>query len=401
MAFTKRVAAATSWMLVALSIPLGAALGAWIGWQRAGQFGAAPDDFVRVMRPEDDPRLPSLPPADGPQPVLIAEETSHDFGRMELGTKGQHTFTIRNDGGYPLILRKGDATCKCTIAGLELEEIGPGESATVTLDWDVKGEHPEFRHSATILSNDPKRRRLELEIVGLISATIDITPRAVSFTKRRDDEKKLSATIFATKGEPIEVLSHKLANSSTAEFFDVEFLPLVETDRLFGRDSGIRVQITVKPGLPLGRIRQQIVFHTNREERPELSLAIDGTIEGDVSLVGANWDRHNEVVQIGTVQNRAGETSRIFLMFRGPNRLDVDVRVAEIEPSWLQVHVGEPEPISDGRVIRVPLEIEIPQGAPSASFLGPGRGGYATIVLETGHPDAPRLPIQVRFAVSS
>src|SRR5712691_7378175 len=41
-----------------------------------------------------------------PQPKAVIEETSFDFGRMELGETQSHVFVIRNEGKAPLAVVK-------------------------------------------------------------------------------------------------------------------------------------------------------------------------------------------------------------------------------------------------------------------------------------------------------
>jgi len=50
-------------------------------------------------------------------------------------------------------------------------------------------------------------------------------------------------------------------------------------------------------------------------------------------------------------------------------------------------------------VKRIPISITIPAGSPACNHLGSQLGGLGRIVLETGHPDVPKLTIPVRVAV--
>ena len=65
-----------------------------------------------------------------------------------------------------LLLKKGETTCKCTISKVGDGEIPPGGEAHVELIWKAVAVNAEFRQTATITTNDPKLRSLELDMVG-------------------------------------------------------------------------------------------------------------------------------------------------------------------------------------------------------------------------------------------
>ena len=65
----------------------------------------------------------------------------------------------------------------------------------------------------------------------------------------------------------------------------------------------------------------------------------------------------------------------------------------------LAVKLGETTYSELSAVSRTRLTVRIPPGTPPATHLGSGQGALGRIILETSHPDVPRLEIRVRFAV--
>ena len=90
---------------------------------------------------------------DAPQPKLVVEEDTHDFGAMDERRRGRYEFVLTNVGDAPLTLRQGEASCKCTSTILEKGDIQPGESAKVVLEWTGKNRtgpcHERMAHGCS------------------------------------------------------------------------------------------------------------------------------------------------------------------------------------------------------------------------------------------------------------
>ena len=68
-------------------------------------------------------------------------------------------------------------------------------------------------------------------------------------------------------------------------------------------------------------------------------------------------------------------------------------------PSVLKVSLGQPSEINNGAVVADAVMIDIPPGSPPVNHLGSEQGKLGEIILETTHPQVPKLRILVRFAV--
>src|SRR5262249_708922 len=77
------------------------------------------------------------------------------------------------------------------------------------------------------------------------------------------------------------------------------------------------------------------------------------------------------------------------------------VHVGKVDPSWLKVELGEPEDISGGAAMKIPLTVTIPAGTPPANFSGTEQGKAAEIGLETTSEQAKQVPLRVTFVAGS
>ena len=101
----------------------------------------------------------------GPLVTLLSPER-YQFGFIDRNSKMNHTFEIRNDGDAPLTVRKKGTSCKCTSAGLDKDQLLPGETAKITLEWTGKGMTEFFEQYAEYETNDIRRPTVKFVVAG-------------------------------------------------------------------------------------------------------------------------------------------------------------------------------------------------------------------------------------------
>nr|MCS5617100.1 hypothetical protein [Pirellulales bacterium] len=159
------------------------------------------------------------------------------------------------------------------------------------------------------------------------------------------------------------------------------------------------VDVSIRPGLPLGRLRETLSVRFTMPEEVTAEIPVEGTVGGDLVLVGPGWDSSRQALMLGTVSSRKGLRRRIFLTAKGPDRESVKPRVEETVPESLEVSIGEGKPIGDGAVLRIPIDLVIPPGSRPVNHICSEQGPAGRIVLATGHPESPTLSIPVCVAV--
>ena len=169
-------------MVIVVSALLGLALGIGTSWARLGRAPDFSADYD-VLGPATT-QTETLEPAKGLKPRAKVDAEDYDFGTVEREHYATHTFRVTNSGEGPLVLKTGGTTCmKCTISKIPKEPILPGESAGVEVQYHASIDAPQFRQSATILTNDPLAPRLVFTVSGKISASYSVRPPELVFSR--------------------------------------------------------------------------------------------------------------------------------------------------------------------------------------------------------------------------
>ena len=136
------------WVLIILAILFGLALG--LGGTVL-ELGASPGGTVE----RDYTIAKGGGAVDMSGPHVVIDETSFDFGSMERGLSRTQAFKLRNTGGKPLTIDRGNVSCGQCITNVHISNpsIEPGESADVVLTFRTTTMGP-FRHSADVYTND-------------------------------------------------------------------------------------------------------------------------------------------------------------------------------------------------------------------------------------------------------
>lgn len=353
---------------------------------------------------------PTAARTDAPAPRADVPFTSHAFGTIGTGAEGSHAFVIRNTGAAPLVLSRGSSSCSCTVSDFEpdagvgsgTKTIPPGEETSVKVTWRGKGGGGPFRQQVTILTNDPARPEIALVVEGAVVPTWKAAPDLIAFPKLSAEDGATATVRVVTYGaEPPTIESLGVVDEATRKWFEItaEPLPAAEIVGESGATGGFDVRVAVKPGLPIGSLRQtaRIVFRIPEEITAE--LPIEGSVVGDLSFAGVGWDSPRQRLVLGTVSSRTGKKTTLFLTARGPRREAVRPVIREVVPASLEVTVGAAESVGAGGVVRIPLAISIPPGSPPANHLGSEQAPMGRIVLETGVAGAAPVTVPVSVVI--
>jgi len=341
-------------------------------------------------------------------PEVALDATEHDFGTLDIHAKGSQSFRFTNRGEGMLVLTAGPTSCRCTVGNIERPRIPPGESGLVTLTWtpDPDKEPGPYRQTAMIFTNDPKRREVMLTVSGRIISAVRAVPSELVFSRVPAGEPVVGRIpLYGYVEEPLGEIRFEFTNPYLAEHFEVSVEPLAPDllEEEQGARSGRLIRVTVKPGIPMGTFRQTIRVKTGLESAPAVEIPVSGSVvEGDFSAIGLQaWDGRSGLLDfVHFVRSAEGAQREVSIVVRGPYRNRVKLELLKNSPDLLDVKLGEPIPIGDGRASRIPLIVRIPQGSPSCSHLGSEGGELGEILIQTKHPRVPQLSVHVRFAIA-
>jgi len=380
---------------LAFTVALGIALGMGLANLRLGKLWWTPETGL-------DEQTPPAVQAGGPQPKLVIDEVKHDFGTLDIKSGGNHDFVLSNAGDAPLRLIPGGTSCNCTTSDFEDKEIPPGGSEKITITWKPAERVGLYQQTVKVLTNDPARQEVTLTVVGKITASTQFHPVELVFSRVTANEPAVAeARLLCYLDKDFKILDHQWSDKTTADNFEMALKPLaVEQLKQWPTAvSGYLASITVKPGLPQGPFRQKLTVTTNLAEAPKMELPIEGIVGSEISIAGAGWDADRGTLNVGAVSSNQGFKRQLLLIVRGPHRHEVTFKPIEVFPNSVRATLGPRREINQGLVMQTPLVIEAPPGSPTVNCLGSELGKLGEIILETTHPQVPKLKIMLKLAI--
>ena len=133
------------------------------GWLFTLLFGLTFSLNAQVTSPAATaPALPEAPV--GPITTIEFEEPEYDFGTINEGETVTHVFTFTNTGEEPMLMSNARGSCGCTVPQWPKDPIMPGETASITVEFNSKNKKGKQVKKVTITANtDPPQTFLYLK----------------------------------------------------------------------------------------------------------------------------------------------------------------------------------------------------------------------------------------------
>jgi len=331
------------------------------------------------------------------------EETTYNFGIMHVRDTGHHDFFIQNVGTADLVLTEDRTSCYCLGIEVTPTRVPPGRTAQARLKYSAEQALPgRFVQGGVILTNDPENREIHLSVEGVFTNPVSVQPSSVNLPR-----VPAGATRTATVrlyGFEDELLQLTTASWENREHFDFrwESAELTEADRedvlLASAHSVVEGTITVKPGLPVGPFQEWFQLRTNYSTQPNVTVLVSGQIVGgNVSISGTGYNRATGVADLGRTVMGRSLSREISIQFAGTAAQLASVQISEVEPAWIRTELSPPRDVGPLRMFS--LTIEVPETAPTGSYVFTGDGQRAHIILETNDETVPALRIPLQFVV--
>lgn len=100
---------------------------------------------------------------------MIFKETLHNFGTIWHKNKAVYEFTFKNTGKLPLVIKKVQSSCGCTVTEWEKEPVAPKGKGKIRVKYDTK-RIGQFRKTIKIYSN-AVNSPVTLLIIGAVKVT--------------------------------------------------------------------------------------------------------------------------------------------------------------------------------------------------------------------------------------
>ena len=378
--------------LLVASVAIGLAVGVSVAHRMVGQSQSV--ETIATLRGEGV--------SEAVYPIFEIDATTFQFGTMERGSTREHSFKVTNSGTGPLNVKVDKTSCKCTVGDIPGEPILPGETVEVKLSWVAKSVPGLFRQTATLLTSDPRSASIELTIEGNVTEVRGIEPQQWHFDRiNAGDQSTQRLYVMSFREDDLKVLSAEVEDPEARKWFTVQIVPMDKSE-LPNPDaqSGVRIDVTAEPGLPLGGIYEWVVLKTNLPAKSEFAtIPIQGTVVGDMHFRGPSvWNERANALFLGDVQSSEGKAVTLFLSVKGKHAESLEVEGVEGDPEELEVEVGEKKMLRPG-VAHIPLTVRLPPGLPSVIRNGTKQGKAGHVVLKTNHPLSPEIGFDVRYII--
>ncbi len=101
-------------------------------------------------------------------PVMTFDKTEIDYGTIAQGSDPLRKFKFKNTGTAPLIIKRAEGSCGCTVPTYKKEPIGTTETSEIEVRYDTQRVGP-FSKTVSIYTNEGEQPRV-LIIKGVVNA---------------------------------------------------------------------------------------------------------------------------------------------------------------------------------------------------------------------------------------
>ena len=331
-------------------------------------------------------------------PKAVVPHREFDFGVMDPVTEGMHEFEIRNDGKGPLKLSKAGKTCMCVGYEIEPEVVPPGESAVIRVRWDTKVEAVEYRHGATIATNDPLLPTIRFRVFGRVKTILGAEPAKVIFERIVPGEETWRQSfVFSQEWDDFEVEEI----TTSMEGLILETKP-AEADFLtkYRAKCGIQLLVGTSTELPRGTFHEWIRLKVKPKqddvwkESQTLELSVHGNVISRLAVYGSKELKPDGSIYFGILRPDQEASTRLIVRARD-DQPQLKVTSIETEPSYIEATLL-PYDGANGKPGTYYLDIRIPPRTASGNHIGYDTGH---VKLKFDHPRIEDLKLYVEFAV--
>jgi len=210
-------------------------------------------------------------------PKASSQQMEYDFGTIKQGKIATHNFTLVNNGGDILKITDVHASCGCTAAKPDKNELAPGESTNIKVDFNSAGKMGKQEKWVYVKTNDPNNQELKFKFTGTVIDSSDakenLIDPSLSFNELQHDfgtvkEGQVVDYTFKFKNSGKRVLEVK--NVSTSCGCIVAFI----SSKILkpGEEGTLRVELDTKDRE--GKMNRNITIQSNDPKEPTKTLLI-------------------------------------------------------------------------------------------------------------------------------
>lgn len=286
-------------------------------------------------------------------PILTFDGETKNFGNINDDKPVSHEFKFTNTGKSKLTIASTNGSCGCTVPALAKREYEPGESGVITVQYNPHNRRGKQHTTVTVVSNDPVRASVVLNIESTVIPMVQIDPPIVNFGTVN---KGTSGTQTVTISSRIPGLKVTQVTSNNPKI--IAKLNESSTTQLDGSEvTQFPISLTIDPSIEVGQIQTQISIMTT-DGAKALSVTAMGEVVGDIAASPSR-------VQLGGVTPAQPMTTSIRLSSRNGKPFKV-LNIEEVPATGAKIF-GTPSITTDESVTPAAYVVTFTGTGPSAA----------------------------------
>jgi hypothetical protein len=213
-------------------------------------------------------------------PKLVTQQDEYDFGDIKQGEKVSHIFVLTNSGGDLLTIKNVKASCGCTAALPEKNELAPGESTNLNVTFNSAGRFGKQKKLIRIESNDPDNPQVIVTIKGNVVLSDDESSSypVLHFGQTQHDFGKVK------EGKVVDyTFNFRNSGNSTLKIKDIKTscgctAALVSSEKLEPGEQGT-LKVELDTSNRKGKMSRTITISTNDPKDPAKILTVYADIQ--------------------------------------------------------------------------------------------------------------------------
>lgn len=240
--------------------------------------------------------------AQSPEPRIVVDEPTYNFGEKSNSQIIDHTFVIRNEGDMTLLIENIRSSCGCTVGKVSSREIEPNGQSEIQAKFNLRGRNGRQRSVLTLETNDPKQPRTRLTLEGVAVQGVQVRPHRLFFGQVHAGSPTVrDVEIIGLPDQPFELSETEVGTPH----FSVES---TETISPHHHRVTVHAQPPNKPGL----IQDVLRIRTTHPDHPMIQVPVHAQVTGAlavapkaITLMGGNPNPVTRyvVVRPGAVRN--------------------------------------------------------------------------------------------------
>lgn len=208
------------------------------------------------------------------------EHRTHDFGVVVRGQKVEHRFPFKNIYVEDVHVASVTSTCGCTVPEVSKNHLKTYETGEIVATVNTKSFLGRKQATLRVSFSEPFPAEVQLTCTVYIRSDVVLHPGSVQFGSvlhGMGAEAKTITVSYAGRSD-WEISSFECANPHLA-------IKLAETRRNSGRVD-YQLQVALKPDVPVGYIRDQVILITNDHDpkSQRVPVLVEGVVAPAVSV---------------------------------------------------------------------------------------------------------------------